>query len=158
MKRLLITLLLALLAVAAVVLWRERPRLFPSSKVSDLYLRYEHNPHIRTTEIHDFRINDTLALDAFLLQATDSLGWETLKKDFNILPEPSWIQEAIDRGEDLVFIRLTSKAHPGQAMDTTDILRNNVMAVSRLHKTVSIFEINSIEEKMALYINQFHLE
>ena len=45
MKRLLITLSLSLLAVTAVVLWRGWPHLFPSSEVSDLYRRYEHNDH-----------------------------------------------------------------------------------------------------------------
>ena len=82
MKRLLITLLLALLAVAAVVLWRERPRLFSSSEVSDLYLHYEHNPHIRTTELHSFHINDTLSVDALLLQADSDSAWCELLTDF----------------------------------------------------------------------------
>ena len=86
MKRLLITLTLSLLAVATVVLWRGWPRLFPSSEVSDLYRRYEHNDHIRATEIHDFQVNDTLAVATVLLQATTDSAWYALLTDFG-MPE-----------------------------------------------------------------------
>ena len=86
MKRLLITLSLSLLAVTAVVLWRGWPHLFPSSEVSDLYRRYEHNDHIRATEIHDFQINDTLAVETVLLQASSDSAWYTLLADFG-MPE-----------------------------------------------------------------------
>lgn len=150
MKRLLITLLLALLAVATVVLWREWPCLFPSSEANELYRRYEHNDHIRATYIKDFQVNDTLRVDVTTVQALDSTGWEMLKKNFNIKPVSTFNQEAIDRGEDIVSLQLTPKDHPGQPMDTTDILRNNVMAVSQLHKTVSIFDIQSRQEIKAV--------
>ena len=87
MKRLLITLTLSLLAVATVVLWRGWPRLFPSSEVSDLYRRYEHNDHIRATEIHDFQVNDTLAVETVLLQATTDSAWYALLTDFGMPKE-----------------------------------------------------------------------
>ena len=86
MKRLLIILLLSLLAVIAVVLWRGWPHLFPSSDVSDLYRRYEHNEYIRATEIHNFRVNDTLAVDALLLDASTDSAWCALLLDFG-MPE-----------------------------------------------------------------------
>lgn len=71
-----------LLAVGAALLplW---PRLF-HSEVSDLYRRYEDNPHIRATELHDFPVNDTLALDALLLQATSDSAWCALLSDFGM--------------------------------------------------------------------------
>ena len=86
MKRLLIILLLSLLAVIAVVLWRGWPRLFPSLYVSDLYRRYENNEYIRATEIHNFRVNDTLAVDALLLDASTDSAWCALLLDFG-MPE-----------------------------------------------------------------------
>lgn len=82
MKRLLITLLLALLAAAAVVLWRERPRLFPSSEANELYSRYEHNDHIRATYIKDFHVNDTLRVDVTTLQADCDSAWCALLLEF----------------------------------------------------------------------------
>ena len=155
MKRLLITLLLSLLAVAAVVLWRGWPTLFPSPSVSDLYRHYEHNPHIRATYLRNFPVNDTLFVDVTLLQATDSTGWETLRENFNVLPVPPHIQDAIDRGEDVVAVQLTPKDAPGQPMDTTSLLRNNVMAISRLNHTVSIFEIHSEQEMYAVFESKY---
>lgn len=75
----LVTMLLVIVGVALSILW---PRLFPSSEVSDLYRRYEHNDHIRATEIHDFHINDTLAVETVLLQATTDSAWCALLLDF----------------------------------------------------------------------------
>lgn len=86
MKRLLIILLLSLLAVIAVVLWRGWPHLFPSSDVSDLYRHYEHNEYIRATEIHNFRVNDTLAVETLLLEASTDSAWCALLLDFG-MPE-----------------------------------------------------------------------
>ena len=86
MKRLLIILLLSLLAVIAVVLWRGWPHLFPSSDVSDLYRRYENNEYIRATEIHNFPVNDTLAVETLLLEASTDSAWCALLLDFG-MPE-----------------------------------------------------------------------
>lgn len=71
-----------LLAVGAALLplW---PRLF-HSEVSDLYRRYEHNPHIRATELHDFPVNDTLAVDVLLLEASSDSAWCALLSDFGM--------------------------------------------------------------------------
>ena len=76
------TLMVLLLAAGAAVLplW---PRLFPSH-LSDLYLRYEHNPHIRATELRDFPVDDTLAVDALLLQADTDSAWYALMADFGM--------------------------------------------------------------------------
>lgn len=74
-----VTLLLLSAAMALPTLW---PRLFPSHYVSDLYRRYEHNPHIHTTEIHNFHVNDTLSVDALLLQADTDSAWCALLLDF----------------------------------------------------------------------------
>ena len=84
MKRILITLLLAAAAVAAVVLWRGWPHLFPSSDTDDLYRRYEHNDYIRATHLKDFRVNDTLATDALLLEAATDSAWCELLADFGM--------------------------------------------------------------------------
>ena len=82
MKRIFITLLLAVAAVATVVLWRAWPHLFPSSDTTDLYRRYEHNDYIRATELHNFPVNDTLTTDALLLEAATDSAWCELLLDF----------------------------------------------------------------------------
>lgn len=75
--------LLASATVALSILW---PRLFPSLYVSDLYRRYEHNEYIRATEIHNFRVNDTLAVETLLLEASTDSAWCALLLDFG-MPE-----------------------------------------------------------------------
>ncbi len=147
--------LLLTLAMVLPTLW---PRLFPSLYVSDLYRRYEHNPHIQATYLHNFRVNDSLIVDATLFQALDSLGWETLKTDFNVKPAPLPILEAIDRGEDIVSVGLSPQDHPEQPMDTTDILRNNVMAISWLHHAVSIFYTHTQQEIIAVFESKYQHE
>ena len=71
--------LLASATVALSILW---PRLFPSLYVSDLYRRYENNEYIRATEIHNFRVNDTLAVETLLLEASTDSAWCALLLDF----------------------------------------------------------------------------
>ena len=143
--RMIITLLLSLLAVAAVVVWRMAPRLFPA-EASDLYRRYEHCEHIRVADIRDFQVNDTLTVDVTILQATDSTGWESLKKDFFKVPLHKSAQEKVAQGMDIVSIHLARKADPTQPMDTSDLLNNNVIAVSCLHQTVSVFYTETVQE------------
>ena len=75
--------LVASATVALSIFW---PRLFPSLYVSDLYRRYENNEYIRATEIHNFRVNDTLAVDALLLDASTDSAWCALLLDFG-MPE-----------------------------------------------------------------------
>ena len=75
--------LLASATVALSILW---PRLFPSLYVSDLYRRYEHNEYIRATEIHNFPVNDTLAVETLLLEASTDSAWCALLLDFG-MPE-----------------------------------------------------------------------
>ena len=76
--------LLASAAVSLSILW---PRLFPSLYVSDLYRRYEHNDYIRATEIHNFHVNDTLSVDALLLEATTDSAGCALMVDYGIPEE-----------------------------------------------------------------------
>lgn len=51
---------------------------------SPLYQRYADDPDIEASFVKGFRINDTLAIDATLLRATDSAGWERLVEDFHL--------------------------------------------------------------------------
>ena len=75
--------LVASATVALSIFW---PRLFPSLYVSDLYRRYENNEYIRATEIHNFPVNDTLAVETLLLEASTDSAWCALLLDFG-MPE-----------------------------------------------------------------------
>lgn len=124
MKRILITLLLAAAAVAAVVLWRGWPHLFPSSDTDDLYRRYEHNDYIRATHLKDFQVNDTLATDALLLEAATDSAWCELLEDFGMSKE--LIKRYKTDKESLVGNELTS-------ITTFSIDKNNIK--KRIPKT-----------------------
>jgi hypothetical protein len=136
--------------VAATVLWAWWPRTVPSERVSDLYRRYEHNPHLTVAYIEDFPVDDTLTVDVTTLTATDAAGWDTLTADFNIPKLPEFMQEKIDAGKDIVSVRLTPKTAPGQPMDTTDLLKNNVIGISRKNHTISIFNTDTEEQQNAV--------
>ena len=69
--------------VLAAVVWR--CYLYPEREVSDLYLRYAEDPGVEASYVKGFRINDTLAIDATLLHATDSANWERLLNDFHLV-------------------------------------------------------------------------
>ena len=150
MKRHLLPLVIVLVPLAATVLWAWTPRTVPPERVSDLYRRYEHNPHLTVAYIEDFPLNDTLTVDVTVLTAIDDEGWDALAGDFHIPPLPEFMQKKIDAGKDIVSIRLTPKIAPGQPMDTTDLPKNNVIVISRKNHTISIFNTDTEEQQDAV--------
>lgn len=150
MKRILLPLLIVVVPVAATVLWAWWPRTTPPERVSDLYRRYEHNPHLTVAYIEDFPVDDTLTVDVTTLTATDAAGWDTLTAAFYIPKLPEFMREKIDAGKDIISVRLTPKTAPGQPMDTTDLLKNNVIGISRKNHTISIFNTDTKEQQDAV--------
>ena len=141
---------LAIVLVAlAVRLW---PRTVPFDRCSDLYKQYANVEGIDATFIKDYKVNDTVFVDVTLLEATDSVSWTTLKKDFDV-PDPSPdFQQFIDSGEDLIYVKLIPKS------TTTDTILNsnpnNVLAISHLKRTLTIFHIkNDVEKHAVKYYN-----
>ena len=90
--------LLIVLGTLTVKLW---PRTVPFDQCSEIYKKYANVEKVKASFIKDFKVNDTVFVDVTLLEATDSMGWATLKKDFEI-PNPSPdFQQRIDSGKDL---------------------------------------------------------
>ncbi len=137
---------LAVLGVAlAVRLW---PRTVPFDQCSDLYKHYANVEGIDATFIKDYKVNDTVFVDVTLLEATDSVIWTSLKKDFDV-PNPSPnFQQFIDNGEDLIYVKLIPKS------TTTDTILtpypNDVLAISHLKRTLTVFHIKNKEELNAV--------
>lgn len=153
-----IFLLLCLLAatVPAYIVYRSHTVLV--EECSQLYRDYADNPHVTVAFIKDFPVNDTLRVDVTTLQATDSLGWETLKNEFHIISLSDNIQRKIEQGIDRVSTRIVSKTDPTLPMDTSELLNNNVIAISRLHRTVSVFYIKAEAEIDAILYNQLNID
>lgn len=152
MKRWITTILLALAVAAAVgvVVWRH---VLPMHHVSDFYRRYHNADGIAASYIHNFPVNDTVFVDVTLLEATDSVSWTTLKKDFEV-PDPSPdLQQFIDSGEDLIYVKLIPKS---TASDTIlNPYPNDVLAISPLNRTLTIFHIANAEEKHAVFHHNY---
>lgn len=141
---------LAIVLVAlAVRLW---PRTVPFDQCSDLYKQYANVEGIDATFIKDYKVNDTVFVDVTLLEATDSVSWTTLKKDFEV-PDPSPdFQQFIDSGEDLIYVKLIPKS---TASDTIlNPYPNDVLAISPLNRTLTVFHTkNKAEEHAVLFYN-----
>ena len=130
---------------AVVILW---PRTVPLEECSEIYQRYAKVEVVMASFIKDYKVNDTVSVDVTLLEATDSISWITLKKDFDI-PDPSPdFQKFIDSGEDLIYIKLIPKSI------TTDTILNsyptNLLAISHLKHSLTVFHIKNDVEKQAV--------
>ena len=135
---------------AAITIWKRWYWFFPPHAESELYSIYAGNENINAAFFKDFRINDTVFVDVTLLEAVDSIGWNILCEDFNIIKLDSVSQKKVDNGKDLVFTKQTSikdlsKSYISASEDT--VLR----AVSFLRKEVSVFHTKNKKERHAVF-------
>ncbi len=122
--------------------------IFPSNEVSEIYARYEKVEGIDVSFVKDYKVNDTVFVDVTLLEATDSVGWATLKKDFEVPNPPPDVQQFIDNGEDLIYVKVIPKS---TTTDTIlDSYSNNLLAISHLKRTLTVFHIKNKEELNAV--------
>ena len=135
--------------VLAAIVWR--CCFFPEREVSDLYQRYCHTPGIEASFVKGFRINDTLAIDATLLHATDSASWEQLREELRI-PEPNPMAvEYIKKGKDIILTYLTKKGGASKYdMDKENLNNNDVVGVSYINQSISIYHTCSKEQRTAI--------
>ncbi|MBR4230023.1 MAG: hypothetical protein IKR83_04865 [Bacteroidales bacterium] len=102
-RRTLITLLLFVVAIGGALAWKYWPRTVPWEECSALYRQYAHADGIEATFLRGYRVNDTLAIDVTLLQATDSAGWDTICNKFNLtLQYHAAGTKPIENGEDIL--------------------------------------------------------
>lgn len=167
-----ITILFCLLIIgggAAVILW---PRTVPFEQCSEIYQKYANVEDVSASFIKDYKVNDTVYVDVTLLEATDSVGWATLKKDFDI-PNPSPdFQQRIDRGKNLIYTKKIpkvtvadslKKSHPNVSSKSREddslhssqgaenvTYGNDLLAISHLNRTLIVFHINNNTEKHAV--------
>lgn len=149
-KRFWKVLLLILVADVAIVgLVEKWDRLFPSREVSELYSRYADVPGIDVSFVKGYRINDTLAVDVTLLQATTDSSWHALLSDFDI---PDLYEK---KGTDKVFFRLIKKCHTEERPDTANG-DNDVLAASPKNRTIGIFHITDKSQIKPIVFHQIN--
>lgn len=145
-KKWIITLLLCLLIVAGGIFVIHTPRTVPFDQCSETYKTYCNRPGINATFIKDLRINDTVTVDVTLLEAVDSAGWETLRKDFNVPVLDSTALNLLAGKEYQTFTRLISKTDPTRM----DSIQNDVLATQPFVHKLTVFHIKDGAEKHAL--------
>ena len=148
-----ITILVCLFILGGGALILGWPRTVPFDQCSDLYKQYVAVEGINATYIKDYKVNDTVFVDVTLLEAIDSTGWDILKKDFEVASLPPELQQLVDNGEDLVFTKMISKPK----IDTSDF-PNDLLAISHMIHTVTVFHINSEIEKYAVLNHNYKEE
>lgn len=167
---------LAIVLVAlAVRLW---PRTVPFDQCSDVYKRYAAVDGVDATFIKDYKVNDTVLVDVTLLEATDSMGWATLKKDFDI-PNPSPdFQQRIDRGKNLIYTKKIPKVtvadtiqnsypnsyspsredeslHSSQGTENV-AYGNDWLAISHLNNIIIVFHTRNDDEAHAVIYHNLY--
>ena len=144
--------IILIVELAAITLWKRWYWFFPTGQVSEVYTKYAGTDGINVAFFKDYRINDTVFVDVTLLEAKDSVGWATLKKDFEVPNPPPIAQQFIDNGEDLISVKLIPKS------TTTDTILNpypnDVLAFSHLKRSLIVFHTkNKAEEHAVLFYN-----
>lgn len=138
----LVSLVLVVAAAAATVV-----RLWPRVEVGALYRTYADVPGIDATFLHNFPLNDTLTIDVTILQATDSAGWERLRKDFSIADLPPEALPFV--APDAVWFKYAPKRDHALPMDSVRL--NNDYVVTSLGKwELSVFDIQKEEQIEAI--------
>ena len=142
--------LLIVLGTLTVKLW---PRTVPFDQCSVAYQTYAGQPGICASFIKDYKINDTVFVDVTLLEAIDSVGWDILKTDFKVPPPPLELQPLIDNGEDLLFTK-----HIPKYIANTSAFPYDLLVISHLTHTLTVFHINSDIEKHAIFNHNYKEE
>lgn len=133
-------LIVALCLVAAgLSLWL--PREAAARRVSDLYRRYEPNPHLSVAFIEGFKVNDTLAVDVTTVTALDDEGWDTLRADYETFPLTDLGKANLEKGIESLMV-----------WEDHEDDRKAVYVMSYLKKMVYEFYVDNEEQLDNIYL------
>jgi len=138
-----------LLAVAIPLLTAYWPRILLPRQCSPLYRRYAEDPGVKASFVKGFQVNDTLAIDATLLHATDSASWEQLREELNLPAHTPEVTESIKEGKNTIITYLTKKGGASQDMDKENLNNNDVVGISLLNHSICIYHTCSQEQIIA---------
>ena len=152
-----LTLLLAALLVALAVevvyalnLWNIR-----GVQPSEVYRRYADTPGVNAAYIKDYQVNDTVTVSVTLLEAIDSTGWTSLKKDFKIEAILDSIQGLVELNETARNLRLAPKTDYNLPKDS--VMANNDLIITLFHShIICIFHLENKEQYHVIYKKQFN--
>ena len=153
-RRLIVFLLLAVVVSAMAVLLKYRHTVFHTQKENMFIEHYEGNSGIVPSFISNMRINDTLGIDATILQAADSASWCLLCTEFKVKDLDSTDVEKIKNGKDVFYCYKIKFNYP-TFMEENSFYKENLIYISHLDKTVSIFNTQTENHTDALLDKKF---
>ena len=133
--------ILLAVAIGVITLIHRWHRVFPSGEVSDLYLRYENVEGVEASFVKNYKVNDTIAVDVTLLEATDSAGWARMKEDFGIIELEDLSPEEREMLRPLDSKRFIMRLSPGKdyKIQDTNRSKNDIVTYIKSEKKVCIF-------------------
>ena len=143
-KHIRIALLLFALPVAVTLVLVMRQPTVPLGECSELYRRYADSQDIRAAYIKDYRVNDSLTINATILEATTDNSWRSLLVTFHDTITDA-AMEPLKRGLDVLSI-LSRDRRPDS------IMTNDEFAVlSRRDRYICVFHIqDSVQREKVL--------
>ena len=148
-RRLIVFLLLAVVVSAMAVLLKYRRTVFHTQKENIFIEHYEGNSGIVPSFISNMRINDTLGIDATILQAADSASWCLLRTEFRVRDLDSTNVEKIKNGKDVFNFRIMEFYYP-TFMEEDTLYKDYLVFISHLDQTITIFHLESAEDRFAI--------
>ena len=145
-KRLIVFLLLAVVVSAMAVLLKYRRTVSHTQKENIFIEHYEGNSGIVPSFISNMRINDTLAIDATILQAVDSASWCLLCTEFKVKDLDSTNVEKIKNGRDVFAFHKMGFYYP-TFMEEDTLYKNYMVYISHLNHTITIFHLERPEDR-----------
>ena len=127
------------LVAAGLSLWL--PREAAARRVSDLYRRYEPNPHLSVAFIEGFKVNDTLSVDVTTVTALDDEGWDTLRADYETFPLTDLGKANLEKGIESLMV-----------WEDHEDDRKAVYVMSYLKKMVYEFYVDNEEQLDNIYL------
>lgn len=149
-KRLILFLVLAVVVSALAVLLKYRRTVFHTQKENMFIEHYEGNSGIVPSFISNMRINDTLGIDATILQAADSASWCLLCTEFKVKDLDSTDVEKIKNGKDVLDFRIMGFYYP-TFMEEDTLYKNYMVYISQLNHTITIFHLETAEDGIAIF-------
>ena len=137
----------AVLLVAVVAAGWLCPWLFPAGDEGNLYRRYEHNPHIEVSYLRNYPLNDTLTIPVTLLQASDSIGWDSLCRTFNL---PRYSQKAMAMLDSTTASFKKAPKRDYSLPPDSNQLNNDVIVCFLFKQEACVFHIESEEQHDAI--------
>ena len=120
-----------------------------------LYEKYKDNPQVKASLLHDFRVNDTLAVETLLLEASTDSAWCALLLDFGMPKE--MIEDYLSdkksfegTGTNIITLFTIDKNNPQKSLPREEP-DSRVVSVSFAKKSLCVFmtEDKTIKETIS---------